>query len=389
MFNLRKAVIITIIHSATGNQNPIATGSGAISGYGAVTPPEIIRIDTSKPYDVVIGSGILSGCGKAAAKLPKNYDRAVIISDDTVHGLYGDTVRQSFESADFSVSEFVFPHGEASKSLATLTDAASFLSESYVTRKSLIVALGGGVTGDLSGFLAAIFQRGIDYMQIPTTFLAAIDSSVGGKTAVNIPAAKNMLGAFWQPELVWCDVDTLSTLSADIFKDGIAEAVKYGCILDDSLFALMRDSGFSDKLSEIIARCVELKAEVVRQDERDNGLRAILNFGHTLGHGIEKLSSFEISHGKAVAMGMILAADAGENAGLTETGTSNQIKDILLSNGISVECPYPAADVCAASLGDKKRDGNSISIILLEKIGKAFVHPVSVDSLTDFFGGGN
>lgn len=347
-----------------------------------------IRVDTGKAYDVVIGSGILGDCGEAVAALGKPYDKVAVISDDKVHRLYGTTVRESFGAAGFTVAEFVFPHGEASKSVKTLTEACGFLCDRFVTRKSLVVALGGGVVGDLAGFAAAIYQRGVDYIQIPTTFLAAIDSSVGGKTAVNIPQGKNLLGAFWQPELVWCDVDTLSTLSAENFREGVAEAVKYGCILDEKLFAAMRDHGFGENLPGIITRCVELKAEVVRQDERDNGLRAVLNFGHTLGHGIEKLSAFGISHGKAVAIGMSLAARAGEAAGLTPAGTPAQIEELLLQNGVSADCPYPMIEVCRASLGDKKREGGKINLILLEKLGKAFIHPVPADGLEAFFGVG-
>lgn len=344
-----------------------------------------IRVNTGKSYDVVIGGGILSDCGKAVAGLPDKYDKIAIISDDTVSALYGKAVMDSFSSAGFEPVQFVFPHGEASKSLSTLENACAFLCDNFITRKSLIVALGGGVTGDLAGFAAAVFQRGIDFIQIPTTFLAAIDSSVGGKTAVNIPSGKNLLGAFWQPGLCWCDTDTLSTLSEDIFRDGIAEAVKYGCILDENLFGTMKIHGFKDRLAEIITRCVELKAEVVTKDERDIGLRAILNFGHTLGHGIEKLSDFQITHGKAVAIGMSLVSRAGEAADLTESGTSAQIEEILDANGISTSCPYPIADVVAASLGDKKRDGDKMNLILLKRIGEAFVYPVPVDRLGEFF----
>lgn len=346
-----------------------------------------VRVRTSDAYDVIIGRGILSGCGEAVSRLDKSYDKIAIISDDTVHKLYGGAVRASFSAAGFTAAEFVFPHGEASKSTSTLLDASGFLCDNFITRKSLIVALGGGVTGDLAGFLASIYQRGSDYMQIPTTFLAAIDSSVGGKTAVNIPQGKNLLGSFWQPRLVWCDADTLSTLDADTFRDGVAEAVKYGCILDADLFERMQKDGFDKNLDEIIARCVELKAEVVRQDERDNGLRAVLNFGHTLGHGIEKLSQFSISHGKAVAIGMVLASRAGEAAGVSPAGTSARVEDILNQNGIDTACPYPISEVCAASLGDKKRDGGNINLILLESLGKAIVYPVPADGLDAFFSG--
>lgn len=345
-----------------------------------------IRVSTGKSYDVTIGRGILSDCGKMVKALPNTYDKLAIITDDKVDSLYSKTVADSLMAAGFSCVKFVFQNGEASKSLAVLEQACDFLCEQFITRKSLIVALGGGVTGDLAGFLAAIFQRGIDFVQIPTTFLAAIDSSVGGKTAVNVPAGKNLLGAFWQPQLCWCDIETLATLDEEVFRDGVAEAVKYGCILDKNLFETMKQ-GVRAQLAEIITRCVELKAEVVAQDERDNGLRAILNFGHTLGHGIETLSDFAISHGKAVAIGMVLASKAGEAAGVTEAGTTAQIEEILQANGISTICPYDIADVVAASLGDKKRDGDTMHLILLKRIGEAVVYPVAVDKLMAFFAG--
>lgn len=344
-----------------------------------------IRVNTGKPYDVTIGSSILSSCADAVTDLGRDYDKIAVISDDVVRVLYGKTVIESFKTAGFPVVEYVFKNGERSKSMTTLNSAAEFLCANFVTRKSLIVALGGGVVGDLAGFAASIYQRGIDYIQVPTTFLAAVDSSVGGKTAVNVPQGKNLLGSFWQPSLVWCDVDTFSTLDKNIFLDGVAETVKYGCILDEDLFARVRDSGFSDGIDEIVARSIEIKAKVVEQDERENGMRALLNFGHTLGHGIEKLSSFTISHGKAVAIGMVLAARAGEAAGLTESGTAAQITGLFKANGVATDCPFPISDVCHASLGDKKRDGDIIKLIMLEKIGKAFIHPVPVDKLAEFF----
>lgn len=344
-----------------------------------------IRVETREPYDVVIGSGVLSRCGDAVASLGKDYDKIAVISDDNVFALYGGQLLASLQKAGYNVVEFVFPNGETSKSMENLQNILGFLCEGRCTRKSLVVALGGGVVGDIAGFAAAIYQRGIDYIQIPTTFLAAIDSSVGGKTAVNLPQGKNLAGAFWQPKLVLHDTDTLSTLSADIFRDGVAEAVKYGCIWDRALFDIMRENGFTSGLSDIIARCVAIKAEVVRLDERESGLRGILNFGHTLGHGIEKLSDYGISHGKAVAIGMVLAAKAGERAGLTADGTSDAIRGCLEREGIITACPYPIAEACAAAMGDKKRTGDTMNLILLNGIGKAFIHPVLLDDLAAFF----
>lgn len=343
-------------------------------------------VQTGRPYEALVGEGILAALGEQVAGLSgKRYRRAVLVSDDRVFALYGETACASLRQAGLEVAAFSFPHGEASKSMETVCRMLDAFSSHYLTRSDVVVALGGGVTGDMAGFAAAIYQRGVDYVQVPTTLLAAVDSSVGGKTAVNLPAGKNLAGAFWQPVLVLCDIKTLDTLTGDIFSEGLAEAVKHGCIRDPELFELLETEDPRAVADKIILRSVALKSAVVAEDEREHGLRQILNFGHTLGHGIEKLSHYSLSHGKAVAVGMSLAADACAANDLLSKQDAGRIRAVLKRCGLPTECDFSIEDICAASLGDKKRHGNSMHLITLEAIGRAAIRPIPVDNLLEFF----
>lgn len=345
-----------------------------------------IRVQTREPYDVLVGGGILPTLGQRVAALPgKRYRRAVVVADDRVRSLYGQAARDSLDRAGIETALFEFPRGEASKSMDTVLRMLDAFSAHTLTRSDLVVALGGGVSGDMAGFAAAIYQRGVDCVQVPTTLLAAIDSSVGGKTGVNLPAGKNLAGAFLQPQLVLCDTDTLNTLDAEVFTDGLAEAVKHGCIRDPELFALLEIGDPRQNVLEIIARSVELKSAVVAADEREHGLRQILNFGHTLGHGIEKLSRWRLSHGRAVAVGMSLVADACAKNGMLDAAEADRIRALLRRLGLPTACNYAIGDICRESLGDKKRSGDTLNLITLERIGKAAVYPVEADRLASFF----
>ena len=255
-----------------------------------------IDVKTSKAYQVHIGSGLLSQLGQRLRDVCQA-QKAVIVSDTNVFPLYGEIAFKSLENAGFQVLSFVFPAGEESKNAATYLQLLNFLAESQVTRSDCLVALGGGVVGDLTGFAAATYLRGIAYVQVPTTLLAAVDSSVGGKTAIDLPAGKNLVGAFCQPKMVLCDPDTLKTLPEDIFRDGCAEVIKYGVLYDPKLFEELTERGLSFPRETVIARCVELKRNVVMEDEFDTGSRMKLNFGHTIGHGVEAKSNFAVSHG--------------------------------------------------------------------------------------------
>ncbi len=268
-----------------------------------------VTVNASKAYDIKIGPGLLSSLGAEAAALGKA-KKVAIVSETKVYPLYGKLAEESLEAAGLEVVSFVFPAGEESKCAATYLELLNFLADNKLTRTDLIVALGGGVVGDLAGFAAATYLRGIRFIQIPTTLLAAVDSSVGGKTAIDLSAGKNLVGAFWQPSLVLCDTDTLTSLPLGIFLDGCAEVIKYGILYDEAFFSYLESTGPEFDREAVIARCVEMKRDVVMEDEFDTGARMKLNLGHTIGHGVEASSNFTLSHGKSVAIGMAIVSRA-------------------------------------------------------------------------------
>lgn len=339
-----------------------------------------VTVKTSATYEVLIGSGLLQKAGEAVKKVISPC-KAAIVTDSTVVHLYEETVRKSLTEAGFSVCTFVFPAGEASKNMHTLSHLLEFLAKEEMTRTDLIVALGGGVTGDLAGFGAAVYLRGIPFVQIPTTFLAAIDSSVGGKTAVDLEAGKNLAGAFYQPKLVLCDTDVLQTLPEVVFADGIAEALKYGVLGDAALFEKIAGGDFRQDLEEIIETCVSMKRDVVEEDEFDTGKRQLLNLGHTFGHAIEQKSHFQMTHGHAVAIGMHLIAKAAEAKGIAEKGTAAAIAKALEQNQLPKETTFSPAEVAEGTLRDKKRRGGTISFVFPKKIGACEIVKIPVEEV--------
>lgn len=339
-----------------------------------------VTVKTSATYEVLIGSGLLQKAGEAVKKVISPC-KAAIVTDSTVVHLYEETVRQSLTEAGFSVCTFVFPAGEASKNIHTLSHLLEFLAKEEMTRTDMIVALGGGVTGDLAGFGAAVYLRGIPFVQIPTTFLAAIDSSVGGKTAVDLEAGKNLAGAFYQPKLVLCDTDVLQTLPEVVFADGIAEALKYGVLGDAALFEKIAGGDFRQDLEEIIETCVSMKRDVVEEDEFDTGKRQLLNLGHTFGHAIEQKSHFQMTHGHAVAIGMHLIAKAAEAKGIAEKGTAAAIAKALEQNQLPKETEFSPAEVAEGTLRDKKRRGGTISFVFPKKIGACEIVKIPVEEV--------
>ncbi len=343
-----------------------------------------ITVETEKPYEIVIGKGILKQCGDAV-KEQFPLGSAVIVTDDNVESLYGDTVRKAFEKAAIPHRTFVFAHGEHAKNMDILRELLEFMARHQINRGDFIVALGGGVVGDLAGFAAAVYLRGIPYVQLPTTFLAAIDSSVGGKTAVNLDAGKNLAGAFHQPSLVWCDHDTLKTMEPVRFADGIAEAVKYAVLCDEDLFALLRGGELRQHIEDIIATCVKIKRRLVLADEFDYGDRQFLNLGHTLGHAIEKHSDFEITHGHAVACGMVAIAEAATKNGLAEFDCKDRIAEVLALYGLPTKCPYPLEELLPYVENDKKRSGETIRLVIPETVGKCRLLSLPVTKLKSFF----
>lgn len=344
--------------------------------------PTKIHVETGRSYDIVVGRGLLDQAGALINPLAKT-KRAAVVTDSTVAPLYGDRLLKSLAVAGFDALMFIFPAGEKSKNHKTLLDIYSFLAKNNFTRGDLVVALGGGVVGDVAGYAAATYMRGMDFVQVPTTLLAQVDSSIGGKTAVDLPEGKNLVGAFWQPRLVVCDPDVLKTLDARIFSDGMAEAIKHTLIRDRALFDSLLDGAPVDE--EFICRNIDIKRCVVERDECEHGERMLLNFGHTLGHAIEKLFNFETyTHGEAVAMGMVLITRIAEKRGLTQKGTTAQIESILSKFGLPTTCPASISDIAGAAVNDKKHEGGGITIVLLHAVGDAYLHRLTDTEFESF-----
>lgn len=341
---------------------------------------EIIKVNASKEYEVVIGRGILPTLGERCLSL-FGKSRAVIVTDSNVAPLWLDKAKSALEGAGIDTVEFIFPAGEDSKSKETLFELLEFAAENRITRSDFAVALGGGVTGDMTGLAASLYLRGIPFVQVPTTLLAAVDSSVGGKTAVNLAAGKNLAGAFYQPSLVLCDTDTLSTLPACEFANGMAEVIKYGVIFDKDLFDKVQGGDVKSDIEKIIARCVELKRDVVAKDEFDKGDRQLLNFGHTMAHSIEKCSNFEIPHGSAVAIGMVIAAKASAALGWSKEDCTNAIIEANKNNNLPCECAYAPKDLADAALSDKKRTGGTLNFVVPEVMGSCILKKIPVEDL--------
>ena len=346
-----------------------------------------IEVKASKTYDVLIGKGLLAELGDRMRQRCKA-QKAAIVSDSNVFPLYGAAACESLEKAGFQVISFVFPAGEESKSADTYLQLLNFLAENQLTRGDCLVALGGGVVGDLTGFTAATYLRGIAYFQVPTTLLAAVDSSVGGKTAIDLPVGKNLVGAFCQPRMVLCDIDTLDTLPQDIFRDGCAEVLKYGVLYDEQLWAHLARYGLDFHREQVIARCVELKRNVVMEDEFDTGARMKLNLGHTIGHGVEAQSCFTVSHGKAVAIGMCIVARAAAAQGRCSQETCSSIVDVVANFGLPVNTDYSAEALFTSALSDKKRNADHVDLIIPERIGSCSIVPTPLTELKSFIEAG-
>lgn len=349
----------------------------------------IIRVNLgAKSYNIEIAAGLLDAAGEKIRTISKA-QRAAVISDSNVDALYGERLQEALAGSGFKVTRIVFPAGEKSKCLTELARIYDRLAEAGITRSDLVVALGGGVTGDLGGFAAATFLRGVDYVQIPTSLLAQIDSSVGGKVAVDLPAGKNLVGNFYQPKLVLIDTMLLKTLPVRFLHDGLAEAIKYGCIRDRALFekiAAMRDDDeLLENIGGIVEGCCAIKAEIVEHDEFDTGERMVLNFGHTIGHAVEKCSNYEsFTHGEAVGIGMLLLTRQTERLGLTEHGTAAVIYDVLKKYNLPVDADYGNEELLKAAGMDKKKSGSSITLVILKNIGTSFLQKTNWQDLPEY-----
>ncbi len=330
-------------------------------------------------YPIYIGGGLLASAGEYITKTCPHIKKAVVVTDRTVWELYGDTLSAALTGLPHEA--LILPPGEQSKDLTTFEKLLTFMADAGLTRSDLLIAFGGGVIGDLGGFAAASYMRGIDFVQIPTTLLAQVDSSVGGKTAVNLKNGKNLVGAFYQPKLVLADTDLLKTLPTRELSGGLAEVIKYGAIYSEPLFIMLESypslEDIHPLLPDLVYTCCALKRQAVEADERDIGERMLLNFGHTFGHAIEQMGNFSrYIHGEGVALGMVMAAKAGEVLGVTPAGTAKRIQNLCAAFELPVSHPFTVDQLLPVMTLDKKAVGHTVRLVLLHDIGSAFVKPM-------------
>ena len=347
---------------------------------------DTIHIKASTVYDVIIERNSLSRIAEYLQPI-KSACSVMIVTDDNVGPLYASTVSKSLEAAGYTTHTYTFPHGESEKNGHRLMDLIETLGQTKLTRKDLIIALGGGVVGDLAGFAAATYLRGIDYVQVPTSLLAGVDSSVGGKTAVNLECGKNLWGAFKQPILVLCDPETLSTLPKEEWINGCGEIIKYGFLDHPELLDQLRERPLlqhSEDVDSIIAQCVRIKAHVVEVDEKESGLRATLNLGHTFGHGIEHGSAFTIPHGNAVALGLLIMAKGAVAHKELEPTIIPMIENLLLSHQLPTTMTIPKDVILEEASHDKKASGSSITIVVPTGYGTSALKQVTFQELATY-----
>jgi len=337
-----------------------------------------LKLHASRKSTILIGYGLKEDAGHI---IMKNIGgaKAVLVCDETVGNLYCDDMSASLAAGGYSVSVFRFPAGEQSKNLQTYSDLLSFAAENELSRSDVFIALGGGVTGDLVGFAAATYMRGINLVQIPTSLLAMVDSSVGGKTAVDLPQGKNLAGAFYQPDLVICDPSFLWTLPSRIYQDGFAEIIKYGILSGRDLFDRIKtpEAVAREDIKDIITDCIELKAEITEGDEKDRDTRQMLNLGHTAGHAAEVLSGYNYSHGRSVAAGLLVIAAASNSAGICSEDCVRDVREAIEAWELCDVTLPSAGEISQAAFSDKKRRGDKITAVLIKDIGDCFLKSMS------------
>lgn len=339
-----------------------------------------IFVEASKKYFVYVAGGLLESAG-TFAKEKGLWGKAAVISDSNVAPLYMQTVKKSLENSGFKVCTYVFESGETSKNAKTYIEILNFLAENKLSRTDTVFALGGGVVGDMAGFCAATYLRGVNFVQLPTSLLAMVDSSVGGKTAIDLEFGKNLAGAFYQPKFVLCDTDVLDTLPSLYCNDAMAEIIKYAFIYDATIVNLLKEDEID--ITEIITRCIKIKSEVVAKDEFEGGLRKILNFGHTVGHSAELLSDYKIPHGNAVAIGMFVVANALEKRGKCKKGATKELLWLLDKFALPHRCDFSAESLAEKALNDKKASGDTISLVTISEIGKSGYEKIDFPTLRE------
>jgi 3-dehydroquinate synthase len=342
----------------------------------------------SSSYEIRIGKDILDRITLLIAKNHKA-GRYAVITDDRVGGLYGKKFLAALKEIGLNASLIDFPAGEASKNIKIVTDIAGKLMEMGADRETCLIALGGGVVGDVAGFVASVFMRGVPYIQIPTTLVAQVDSSIGGKTGVDLSQGKNLVGTFYQPGAVFANLSFLDTLPEKEFNNGLAEIIKYGIIDDEKMFRTLEDnieavkSNDSKLMTGLVENCCQIKKSVVEIDEKEHGLRRILNYGHTIGHSLEAISRYSITHGEGVALGMIAAARISEKMGYLKNNESERIEALIRQAELPVRIPKSLSGekIIAQLKMDKKKKGDVIHFVLLKKIGMPFINGYIEQSL--------
>lgn len=339
-----------------------------------------IRVNTKRPYDIIIEEGSINKIGEMVAEKYPTPRKVCLMTDSSVGTIYADKVLESLNAAGFDTFRIIFPTGEHSKNLITYTNMLEALAEEGLVRSDIIVALGGGIVGDLAGFVAATYMRGIDYVYVPTSLLAILDSSIGGKTGVNLLFGKNMVGVFWSPGMVITDPTVLDTLPEENKREGLAEALKSAVVSDGTLVAHIESKNYE----YIIERCISINKTLIEVDEYDTGLRQLLSFGHTLSHGIEKLSSYSVSHGDAVAKGMVGEAKACAALGYSRNDISKELKKLLKDIGFNTDIFYDPQELYDVAIRDKKIRDGAVNIIVPEVIGKCSLRKISLEELKLF-----
>ena len=344
-----------------------------------------VHVNAGKGYDVLIREGILSYAGEEVAKICPKAGKAAVVCDRNVFFPHAEPVESDLYDAGLSCVQLLLEPGEEHKNIGTYAELLSFLAEKNLTRDDVLVALGGGVTGDMAGFAAATYLRGISYVQIPTTLLAMVDSSVGGKTAVDLPSGKNMAGAFCQPSLVLCDPLVLKTLPESVFRDGCAEVIKYGVLYSREFFDSLTDMAAVKKQAvPVIETCVTMKRDVVEQDEFDRGERKKLNLGHTAGHAIERCSGYKIPHGCAVAAGMAIMARAAVKKGYLKEEDARTLEAKLQAFGLPTGTNFAAVELADAAMRDKKASQRTIDLIVPHAIGDCRIVRIDIADLQEW-----
>ena len=344
---------------------------------------EKLNVNTKPCYDILIRDGIFSDIPKLVLPFCST-KKVLIVTDDIVDKLYGDALLKNLVSSGFYCKKFVFENGEKSKNMDTLSDILEFAIKSDFHRNDLFLALGGGVVGDITGLASALFMRGADVIQVPTTLLSAVDSSVGGKTAVDLKCGKNSAGVFKQPRLVIIDTDIIKNLPEDIFEEGMGEVIKCGVIKELPIFDYINSGSVKENLDRVISDCLTLKKEIVEKDEFDtSGIRNILNVGHTVAHAIELLSEYSVPHGRAVAMGLVIEARIAAKYGICTEDTAKKIENAVRRQGLYSDNRFDKSEIAVACLKDKKNKDSKITFLLPSKIGSCMEVKLTLKELID------